>query len=155
MTRAHTRGGEDPDGGPHRHPSSGQGLHMLYCQLAESHVIMIAQLAECACRYRADSTSSPVQARASWQMPATEPSTARVSSPPVGLPTQARPGNRACAQPKRHMRNPRQGRHSDRKGHRTTFLGTPPRRCTTSLPSTPTTRRQPNFSLSHAAGKRP
>jgi hypothetical protein len=38
------------------------GLDSMYHQLAEIHVIVAAQLVECACWRRLDPTSSPIQA---------------------------------------------------------------------------------------------
>jgi hypothetical protein len=47
-------------------PPSTDGVDRLYCQLAEIHTIIAAQLAEYARWHRSDPTSSPVHARASW-----------------------------------------------------------------------------------------
>jgi hypothetical protein len=94
MARAHARGREDPDGGPHRHPSSGQGRSSLrqpqggqtkivvamplivlpppsadgvdmLPQLVEIHAIATTQLEEYARWRRTDPTSSLVHVRAS------------------------------------------------------------------------------------------
>jgi hypothetical protein len=92
VTRAHIRGREDPNGGPHHHSSSGQGsgtlsqlqggqtesaaatplnalpppstdgANKLYHQLVEIQAITTAQLAECAHWCWSDPTSSPAHA---------------------------------------------------------------------------------------------
>jgi hypothetical protein len=86
MTQAHGQGGEDPNGGPRHHLSSGHalgyvtprsvdGVDMLHRQLGEIIAITTAQLEECArwCQI-GGSTSSPDRPRAEWKKAMTEPS---------------------------------------------------------------------------------
>jgi hypothetical protein len=63
-------------------PPSIDGVDMRYCQLAEIHAITTAQLAECTWWRLSDPTTSPIHARAGWQRPIVEPSTARMAPPP-------------------------------------------------------------------------
>jgi hypothetical protein len=64
----------------------------MYRQLAEIHAITYAQLAECSCWLRSDSTASPFSARAGRPKPIMTPSTIRLaSSPPTDFSSQAPP----------------------------------------------------------------
>jgi hypothetical protein len=102
----------------------------LYPQLMEIHAIGTAQLAECTCWRRSDSTPSLARAKIGWQGPNGTPSVTKMALPPsidfspqVSLRQQGPHGEpvarcqdcHVSVWPKQHVRNPRHNEPSGRR----------------------------------------
>jgi hypothetical protein len=116
VTRAHSRGRDDLDGGLHLHSSSGQEptheatkskplsasppltadrVDKMHDQLEEIHAFTAMQLAECARWRRSESTPSSARAGTSQSRPVVTPSMIRLApSPPTDFSSQALPWQR-------------------------------------------------------------
>jgi hypothetical protein len=63
-------------------PPFANGVHRLYHQLVETHVIIATQLAECAHWHQSNPTPNTAYARASWRGPTTVPSVTKMAPTP-------------------------------------------------------------------------